>query len=632
MSLKHKTTKKKSESAFSAETSVVAHVASKRKPRTLKTKKAVKKKPKGTRGKLIPSIFSPRLPISHTDILMSVDVERKGLAAVSKYSGLFFVFLGFAFCSMALGGIYSDGVELSLSSGTTVINRGALRAETISSQVAIEPQERDTDLKGYSGISIEPISENEALMTITAHEATSVTFFATTANILTERYLGKARMSSSTLWNLTQSIDSLPTNTYDVFAKIVTPYGSYVTPAVPFVVAHEFTIASTTANPEFDEVTKTIEMAGAEYDARDPRKDIFTEFKSLPVPASAQPVVSSEATTSSSTSTNAQETKADMQPEFSNIAGLANEYDSKFAQLVTQLSYAVHTQNAYAIEDAKAHILLYAEETKNELMDLLGAHPDSYASGYLDSFSERYTLLAIESMEREVKKQNFILEKVGGEFFVDTDKDILSDYDEYMLNTNPTVADTDIDGFADFYEVAVGTDPLDATNAELTVHASLENAKITALTLDSTINLSIGDENMLSGVGMPGSFVSLYFTGASIISWVKIDNSGVWNYKLSNLDVPEGQYEVVAGFMDSRGVIKALTKPLKFAKTKNGFSSFRPLFHGTTEQFLTTSVFSENLLMLGYALTVLILGVCLILLGLHLSYHSFRRSPIVVGV
>jgi len=592
------------------------------------------------------SIFAPRRPVVHTDILMSVDVERKGLAAVSKYAGLFFVFVGLAVSSVSLSGIYVEGVELSLKTVSGTVQSTEQSADTIAALLAVEnPPEAESDdpREGFSDVAIVEDEPGKATISIIAHNAVSVSYFTKTQNIVTERYLGKATEASSTEWSLTIDALSLPTNEYEVFAKITTAHGSYVSPGAALSILHEFTVASSTPNEQFDALTKSLEIAALEYDSRDPRKGIFAEIRSLPKPGAESSDVEVEQvstdTSSSSTSTPvvvkvAERASSIDGATLASIDGVALEYEEEFGALITELSYATHVQNAYGIEDVKARMLALGTYSKNVLLTVLGSYPDTYASGYVAAFSDRYNLLSIESVEREVKKQNFTYEKVGGENFVDSDSDKLSDYDEYMLNTSPASADTDRDGFTDYFEIAGRSNPLDPENTKLTVNPSLDSAKEFAELFESSVTFTKGDigeggvdASTLSGTAPSDSYVTLYFASVPLIAWVKADGAGAWTYPLSNLDIEMGQHEVMVGLIDSAGSIKALSTPLKFAKTDRGFSSFRPLFHSSGMELVPISSFSENLLLLGYALTVLILGSCLMLLGLHLSYHSLRSNP-----
>ena len=666
MSPKAQHSKKKEISAPVAELFDTNEVVKVSKPKVSKTVSKRTAKPKASKiiksirndakKGSIPSIFAPRKSVSHTDILMSVDIERKGLASVSKYAGLFFVLVGFVVSSMSLSGMYVDGVELALNADNGSRYGTTQTAETIRSQIAVavsRPADKNvdsaSDREGFSGVTVGEIVDNKSLISVTALNATGVGFYVKTANIVTERYLGRALEASSTEWSLLVNTVSLPTNEYEVFAKITTLHGAYVTPTVLLEVVHQFTISSTTQNELYDALTKSIESVANDYDARDPKKDIFAELKSqVSMPEEVvevnPPVVSTTKDDAGATST---ATVAEVRDSAETVTSTsiaptdfdieATNYERDFNSIAIEIAYAVHLGNSYGVEVAKTKIMALGEKTTNSILSVIGANANTLPPEYLSAFTDRYRLLSTEAAEREVKKQNFIYERVGSTNFVDTDGDRLSDYDEYVLNTNSSVADTDYDGFTDYFEVTAGSNPLSAVNTVLTVNDSPVTAATTAELLDATITFVSGttdesgvDGSLLSGVALKDSYVSLYFPSLPITAWVRTDENGVWNYKLSNLDVGVGQYEAVVGLMDSTGRIMALSKPLKFAKTANGFSSFRPLFHGVPQDFITTSVFSKNLLSLAYALTVLILGICLMLLGLHLSYHSFRSTPKLV--
>jgi hypothetical protein len=225
------------------------------------------------------------------------------------------------------------------------------------------------------------------------------------------------------------------------------------------------------------------------------------------------------------------------------------------------------------------------------------------------------------------KNENILKERLGDNLVKDSDKDDITDYDEINLyRTNPFAADTDGDGYIDSAELRLGYNPHNSKSEALVVYESPKEVGIIRedlLVVETITNMSKDPDAtdvvqpsraIISGKGLPNSFVTLYVYSTPIVVTVKTDSDGSWNY-IFDKELENGNHEVYVGITDNAGRIIAKSIPLSFVKTAEAFTDASPAaLGGSTEE---PSFFQGDSMLLVAAIAVVALGLVLILLGLH---------------
>jgi hypothetical protein len=244
-------------------------------------------------------------------------------------------------------------------------------------------------------------------------------------------------------------------------------------------------------------------------------------------------------------------------------------------------------------------------------------------------------------------------ERVGVRAFIDIDGDSISDYDEVNLyHTNPNINDTDKDGMSDGEEILARTDPsmtnIDggispsgttpgvAIETSLTFAADPRESGVVApaiLKVENVVPLPPRENTgtstkilVLTGRTLPNSFVTLYIFSTPIVVVVKADDTGAWTYTLDK-ELPDGAHEVYSAITDSSGKVIAKSEPLPFVKEAQALtigangapveaSEVAPSF------FSGMPVYASLLMLVG------ILGIALTIIGLIVRRRGDAESPL----
>ncbi len=241
--------------------------------------------------------------------------------------------------------------------------------------------------------------------------------------------------------------------------------------------------------------------------------------------------------------------------------------------------------------------------------------------------------------ERVVRVENFKKERTAEASTVDTDKDGISDYDEYLLyETDPKNPDTDSDGVVDGVEISLGYDPVDETPEAVIrfnsprevsyVDEELLGVKTVApLLLYETDETEPVVQSEISGYGLPNSFVTLYIFSDPIVVTVKTKDDGSFSYTFTK-ELEDGEHEVYAALTDNRGEIVVRSTAFKFVKTAEAFTyvdetpETATALTGEEGADLTTTY---NLVA---AMGVVSFGLILLLLGIVLR-HDRQKTSVV---
>jgi len=215
----------------------------------------------------------------------------------------------------------------------------------------------------------------------------------------------------------------------------------------------------------------------------------------------------------------------------------------------------------------------------------------------------------------------------------DTDGDGISDFDEVNLyNTDPTLADTDNDGFTDGAEIIRGFNPNDAAAESAIAYQSpketvgvVTTEKLLVNEVLPEVELSSNDSSnnvraVVRGKGLPNSFVTLFVYSTPTIVTVRTEADGSFEYTFTK-ELEDGQHEVFVALTDNTGSIIAQSEVFTFIKEAQAFT---PVDAQAVDSALVapeaTSQLSPYRTVMG--MSVFALGILLILLGVGLRSNK----------
>jgi hypothetical protein len=453
-----------------------------------------------------------------------------------------------------------------------------------------------------------PIS-GDAEIYVNVPLATYVELYAVQSTMLTPRFIGLANKQNDTMWRYRLDSLQLPNGTYELFAKVRHAYGDSISTRIKFSVKN------------LVESEKTVEQVAYV----DTLKTVSTELQigsTEPLPPAPE-ILKNETLITTNETNPAPSFESASDEKQSIISALLNEFYEKAKVLMTAYALAVRSGDENKRTEIKNQMLSLEK-------DILSRLPDSAANEDIEgSMHEYITSYNNEIRERVERSETLIKERVGDAITKDTDKDGLSDYDEVSIyKTDPFVADTDDDGYIDGAEILSGYNPIDAKPEASIRYESPRDTGVVRedlLTVTTIEGLSPTVEEpqresqsaMITGTGLPSSFVTLYIFSTPIIVTVKTDTEGNWSY-IFDKELDDGAHEVYVGITDNAGKIVAKSNPLAFVKTAEAFS---PIDAGAsavaTTESENPSLLSGNAMLVVGSIAVVALGLVLILLGLH---------------
>jgi hypothetical protein len=303
---------------------------------------------------------------------------------------------------------------------------------------------------------------------------------------------------------------------------------------------------------------------------------------------------------------------------------LLSKYQSKIEKHFANLAITIRGQDKMMIQKTNDQL----RNLKTEILSSVQSDQNSqHLSEIIQNQLDRQ--FAVLTLRTELSEK-IIRERVGEISLKDSDQDGITDYDEiHIYKTDPYSADTDNDGFLDGLEIIDGYDPLDPNTEAKVVFESPKQAgtlrddllKVTAITQVNKEITQSETENpvaLISGVGLPNSFVTLFIYSNPIVVTVKTDANGNWSY-IFDKEIEDGEHEIYVGVTDNAGKVVAKSEPARFIKTAQAFTPV-----GSTKENLeirqieTPSLLNINAMLLVASASITSIGAILILLGLHL--------------
>ena len=442
-------------------------------------------------------------------------------------------------------------------------------------------------------------------------------------NGTTPFYIGNAQRISDNIWQFAWNTTQTPNGEYLLYGKAKNIYGFIESNKLPIYILNEVLVDYTSEQEikvnDFQEInTELIKISD------ETQTDILNASTSL----STSPSIVYMESIDEFLSVNGNDFMID---DINTIRDILIAYKESLDELNTVYARAIREDNASEIEKLKADI----EKLKNDTIVKISSLMKN--SEQINKVNSYLSKIAFELLEVTAKNESILKNRLGDAVLTDSDSDGISDYDEVNLyHTNPYSADTDGDGYIDSAEIELGYNPHDS-NTE--AHIIYESAKDSGIVRDDILyinsittlsNTNIPEKEivkepiaLISGKGLPNSFVTLYIYSTPIIITVKTDETGSWSY-IFDKEIEDGEHIIYIGVTDNSGKIIAKGNPLSFVKTAEAFTQTNQLDTDSFEK-LSPSLVNVNLLLLIGSLGVVALGLILILLGMHVSNRKYPQ-------
>lgn len=438
---------------------------------------------------------------------------------------------------------------------------------------------------------------------------------------LTPYFLGLAQKRSESEWRYAWETKQSPNGDYELYVRVRTKYGFVDGPKMGVRVLNEFT---TTLTPDQEKIIDVFREVDAE-------KTVEVDGVAVPEEMSSSTKQSQDLNavyiepTESFIKTIEQEANNTHE-----IEEALNEFRSALREKINMFADAFRREDSDEISAIQTEI----DKMQNDAVAKIATLTDK--KEILDSVRRHLSQVIFESLELTKKNETLLKERIGTAVLEDADKDGISNYDElHLYKTSPFTADTDGDGYIDSAEIQSGFDPHDARREALVQYESPKETGVTRedlLSVDTVSTIAPDPESvsaeklqaLISGKGLPNSFITLYIFSTPIVVTVKTDENGNWSYILDK-DIEEGNHEVYVGITDNAGRIVAKSNAFPFVKTAEAFTEPAgpaPVSATTGEP---TFVNAHMSLLIG-SIFVVLLGVILILLGVHVQ--NGRRAPV----
>lgn len=516
----------------------------------------------------------------------------------------------------------SDSVEIESLPLSVVVNNTVVEASTddkVLTETSLEDiQKSEIDISITNGNTL----SGKADINFNVHNAESLEVYALPKNSLTPFFLGLAQKVDNEYWKYVWSTPQSPNGSYQVFGKLKNQYG--------FIESSKLSVnILNNVSPIFtEEQEKTIDVI-TEVQNKLPREISSTVTIDESISLVQDPSLEQKTVYIESVDSFIQTIDFENEEE-NQIESLLKEFRLQLNRELNMYSKALRSDDTEqlqrikgAIENLKSEVIkkIPSSTRKDEMVDKINVYISQVTTGLQQITIDNETILK---------------DRIGDSIMTDSDRDGISDYDEISLyRTNPFAADTDGDSFIDSTEITLGYNPHDSDSEALVSYESPQDTGIVRedlLVVDSIITLT-NFENadtsetatpepkraIISGKGLPNSFVTIYIYSTPIVVTVKTDNSGEWSY-IFDKELEDGNHEVYVGITDNVGRVVAKSNPLQFVKTAEAFTEATDIVPSTIQKSVEPALFSSNsLLLLVASIGIVAIGLVLILLGIHVK-------------
>lgn len=489
--------------------------------------------------------------------------------------------------------VYQTEVTVSGSSTPT---QPSPEISPISDQLPVLTIANPNLVSGFREIAIE------------ATEASSIEVYAANRSSNVNILLGVARRQSDSYWSFNWDSRQIPNSTYQLFARVSNLRGIVETNRVTVSVSNNHFVPPSAS--QLQAMQSQIETYGTLF-----KGNILLD-NNLWLSGDSE-IVSEDLN------------------EF--ITKRRDEIDA----LLQRYAAAVRSGNVDAITMSTTHLMALENAFQATI------ERTDNAEQRMSEFS-RYIESARVRINADVKKvESVINERTDDGIFTDSDNDEITDFDEvFIFSTDPFSADTSKNGIPDGTAILNGLDPLSADIDASIVFESpkdigvirsdiLKVASLTPVPVEvDPFTTEPRTGFVLTGNGLPNSFVTIYVFSQPIIVTVRTEADGSWQYRFEK-ELEDGSHSVYVALTDNSGRIIARSQPFFFTKVAQAFTVTGESFTDaqlTATQSNNNSLLNTTMIYLVISFAVVVVGLVLLLLGMYLEVRIRKDAPDLLGV
>ena len=489
--------------------------------------------------------------------------------------------------------------EQSISQVKNISNPTTTPEEDVKKVEAVLSIPSHSPLHGVAPISIE------------ASDTERIEIYMQPLKSLTQIYIGTALQKTDELWEYSWQTTQSPNGEYEIFARVYTKTSSYDTKKSKIVIRNENVPELTEQQEErFGSLQKVKKMLRIEVDSLQSFSAIHSSTEgNSPAPVYIQSVDEFLNTVT-----------VDVENE--DVEFIKNQLDG-FRKTLDERIRAFEKATRNEQKEDALKIKGEIENLRSELLKQVSIK--LLSSEIIDEINTYISQVSLEKLETVTMNERILKEYIGDILLSDSDSDGLSDYDEmFVYNTNMFSADTDSDGFIDTAELMHGYDPHLSVHEAILEHQSprdiedLHDNRLTIVNVAPLTHNGTKHKALITGTGLPNSFVTLYIFSTPIIAHVRTDHIGNWVY-IFDKSIESGTHEIIATVTDNSGKIYAKSESFGFTKTNETFNTTDTLQHASVISAQYQDGMSGKLVLLVSALLIVVFGFVLGYVGFHIK-------------